>query len=103
MRKPSSPAISIRSAVSASTRENSRFSMDCSEHMRLDVNQHVGHPINFRADLFPHLRGDFVRLVDAHGGIDFEMQIHVPLQTRLTGETFFDAEDAGDMETGYAD
>ena len=47
--------------------------------------------------------GDLVGFVDAHGGIDFQMQIHVPLQAGLARVTFLDAQGAGDGEADLAD
>src|SRR6202022_4678719 len=94
--KPSSAATSIRSAVSASTRAISRFSMcpvrKCSHQVWLDVHQNIRHPIHLLANPDADLGCNLVRFVDAHGRVDFQMQIHMPLQSGLARVAFLDSE-----------
>src|SRR5258708_34811001 len=103
MRNPSSPAISIRSAVSESIRAISRFSMmapsRCTlryfiEPVRLHVHKHIGNPGHLGAYLVARLRCDFVRSADGHLRVDFQMQVHVILQACLARETLFDPQHA---------
>src|SRR5216684_1513952 len=107
MRKPSSTPISIKSAVSASRRAISRFSMQPAGYflwqIRLDMNQNVRHPFEFLFNLDAHLGSNLVRFVNAHGRIHLQMQIHVPLQTGLAGKAFLDALGARDTEANLTD
>src|SRR5215471_20522195 len=106
MRNPSSPAISIKSAVSLRIRAISRFSMGPARHrglIRLYVDQHVGHPIQRLFDSNADLRSELMGFIDAHIRVHFEVQIDVPLQPGLTGKTFLDSARPAYSERDFTD
>src|SRR5579872_1489965 len=101
MRKESSAAISIRSAVSASSRAISLFSIrlrrvDCP--VRLHMDQHVRYPLQVLFYFDPNLGGDVMRLPHGEFRIDFQVQVDMILEACLPRVTFFDGEGAGDAE-----
>src|SRR6185312_5351666 len=107
MRNPSSPPISIRSAVSERSLAISLFSMLAaaargpiagslelakSIRGRLDMNQNVRYPVQPLLDLHLHLRRDFMRLAHSEIRINLKVQIDVIFKSGATSEAFFDAE-----------
>src|SRR6185437_4936264 len=113
MRKLSSPATSMRSAVSERSWAISLFSMRslekrlpfrrCGIRRRFHMYEHVGHPWQAFFYGAADARGNFVRFAHSHFRIDFEMQVHIILQAAAAGKTFLDAERAVDGEGSAAD
>jgi len=51
----------------------------------LDVNQHIGNPIERLQDVQPRLVGDLVGLPHGHVRVDFQVQVDVVAETGLAG------------------
>src|SRR6185437_15294010 len=104
MRKPSSPATSIRSAVSESRRAISLFSMQRGVWLRpagsefeqcgrgFDVYQDIGDPAHSVLNFVTNVARDSVRFTHRHFGIDFQMKIDVVFQSGAAGKAFFNAD-----------
>src|ERR1700733_2639884 len=123
MRNPSSPAISMRSAVSVSRRTISRFSISRLLLLRMDavalrqrlsrggfragpgfdVDEHVSNPRQSPADGDPDLFGDGVALPHRQFRVHLEVQVDVILQASPPGVALLDVHRARNHERDRAD
>ena len=63
---------------------------------RFNMHEHIPHSWNLGADFVLHFVRDFMRMLDGHLRVYFNMHVRVELITHFPNESFFDALDAID-------
>src|SRR5690349_6353551 len=104
MRKPSSAAISIRSAVSSSSLAMWMLSIDSIvRRRRLDVDKDVGDPGNVGPNRGPDSARNLMSVFDGEVWVDLEVEVDVILETSLAGAAFLDPECARHLQCAGLD